>query len=145
MEQVGGQTGLRCTQHTVLACDVSRVRRRDPHIVAQAAKAGKRHLTRIVFDGSALDSPYEVTAFIGAERAPGGEDIPTFVSDKRSWFFRLAYFKQAAIEPSPEFELSAVLYENGVAGDMIYDYGDFSIDVKLRELEILPVQECTVN
>ena len=106
------------------------------------AKAGKRHLTRIVFDGSALDSPYEVTAFIGAERAPGGEDIPTFVSDKRSWFFRLAYFKQAAIEPSPEFELSAVLYENGVAGDMIYDYGDFSIDVKLRELEILPVREC---
>ena len=47
------------------------------------------------------------------------------------------------MEPSPEFELSAILYENGVAGDMIYDYGDFSMDVKLRELEILPVMECT--
>ncbi len=39
--------------------------------------------------------------------------------------------------------MSAILYENGVAGDMIYDYGDFSIDVKLRELEALPVQKCT--
>jgi hypothetical protein len=109
------------------------------------AKAGKQHLTRTVFDGSTLDSPYEITAFIGAERGPGDEGTPAFVSQKRSWSFRLAYFKQAAIQPSPEFELSAVLYENGVAGDMIYDYGDFSIDVKLRELEILPVQECAAK
>ena len=107
-----------------------------------AAKAGSRHLTRTVFDGSTLDAPYEITAFIGTERAPGDENIPSVVSKKRSWSFRLAYFKQAAMEPSPEFEMSAVLYENGVAGDMIYDYGDFSIDVKLRELEILPVREC---
>ena len=107
-----------------------------------AAKAGRRHLTRTVFDGSTLDAPYEITAFIGAERAPGDENIPSIVSKKRSWPFRLAYFKQAAMQPSPEFEMSAVLYENGVAGDMIYDYGDFSIDVKLRELEILPVREC---
>ncbi len=109
------------------------------------AKAGKQHLTRTVFDGSTLDSPYEITAFIGAERGPGDENAPAFVSEKRSWSFRLAYFKQAALQPSPEFELSAILYENGVAGDMIYDYGDFSIDVKLRELEILPLQECAAK
>ena len=106
------------------------------------AKAGKQHLTRTVFDGSTLDSPYEITAFIGLERAPGDENVPRIVSEKRSWSFRLAYFKLEAMQPSPEFELSAVLYENGVAGDMIYDYGDFSIDVKLRELEVLPVREC---
>jgi len=107
-----------------------------------AARAGKQHLARTVFDGSTLDSPYEITAFIGGERAPGGENLPQAVSEKRSWSFRLAYFKHAAIQPSPEFEMSAILYENGVAGDMIYDYGDFSIDVKLRELEALPVQKC---
>ncbi len=107
-----------------------------------AARSGKQHLTRTVFDGSTLDSPYEITAFIGTERAPGGEEVPESVSKTRSWTFRLAYFKPAAVQPLPEFEMSAVLYENGVAGDMIYDYGDFSIDVKLRELEALPVQEC---
>ncbi|GMQ76823.1 MAG: cell envelope integrity EipB family protein [Gammaproteobacteria bacterium] len=107
-----------------------------------AARSGKQHLTRTVFDGSTLDSPYEITAFIGAERPPGDQEVPELVSKTRSWFFRLAYFKVAALEPSPEFEISAVLYENGVAGDMVYDYGDFSIDLKLRELEALPVQEC---
>ena len=108
----------------------------------EAARAGKQHLVRTVFDGSTLDSPYEITAFIGGERAPGDENVPRGVSEKRSWSFRLAYFKHAAIQPSPEFEMSAILYENGVAGDMIYDYGDFSIDVKLRELEALPAQNC---
>ena len=108
----------------------------------EAARAGKQHLVRTVFDGSTLDSPYEITAFIGGERTPGDENVPRGVSEKRSWSFRLAYFKHAAIQPSPEFEMSAILYENGVAGDMIYDYGDFSIDVKLRELEALPAQNC---
>lgn len=106
------------------------------------AKAGEPHLTRTVFDGSTMDSPYEITAFIGRERATGDENVPTIVSTKRSWSFRLAYFKLATLQPTPEFELSAILYENGVAGDMIYDYGDFAIDVKLRELEVLPVPEC---
>ena len=107
-----------------------------------AARAGEEHLTRTVFDGSTMDSPYEITAFIGKERAPGGESLSKVISGERSWPFRLAYFKVAAIEPSPEFELSAILYENGVAGDMVYDYGDFAIDVKLRELEALPAPQC---
>jgi hypothetical protein len=108
-----------------------------------AAQAGEQHLTRTVFDGSTLDSPYEITAFIGKERASDDAGASEHVSNKRSWSFRLAYFQVKAVQPSPEFEISAVLYENGVAGHMIYDYGDFSIDVELRELEALPVQECT--
>jgi len=107
-----------------------------------AAGNGRGHLTRIVFDGSTLESPYEITAFIGKERAPGGEGLPELLANQRSWPFRLAYFKLSQIQPSPEFELSAVLYENGVAGDMIYDYGDFAIDVELRELEALAEQSC---
>ena len=51
-------------------------------------------------------------------------------------------FQPEAVQPSPEFEISAVLYENGVAGHMVYDYADFSIDVELRELEALPIQDC---
>lgn len=108
----------------------------------ETAIAGKRQLTRTVFDGSTMDSPYEITAFVGSERPPGGTNLPALVAHERSWPFRLAYFKVAAVRPSPEFELSAILYENGVAGDMIYDYGDFAIDVKLRELEALPAPEC---
>ena len=34
------------------------------------------------------------------------------------------------------------MYANGVAGDMLYEYGDFSMQVELVELELLPVPEC---
>lgn len=110
-----------------------------------AARAGEHHVTRTVFDGSTLDSPYEITAFIGKERAPDARSAFEPLSKLRSWPFRLAYFRIEAVEPSPEFEISAVLYENGVAGHMIYDYGDFAIDVKLRELESLPIKDCASN
>ena len=110
-----------------------------------AARAGEKFVRRTVFDGSTLDSPYEITAFIGNERAAPGADAPEHVSSKRSWSFRLAYFQVQAVDPSPEFEISAILYENGVAEHMIYDYGDFSIDVQLKELEALPAQNCERN
>lgn len=106
-----------------------------------AARRGERHLARTVFDGSTLDSPYEITAFIGEPRAPS-TDAPAGLEGLRSWPLHLAYFHVGSLEPSPEFEMSAVLYENGVAGNMIYDYGDFSIDVTLSELETLPPAEC---
>jgi len=108
----------------------------------RAAAAGKRHLTRTVFDGSTLDSPFEITAFIGKENETTAADAPAAIAETRSWPFRLAYFPVDAHEPSPEFEMSATLYENGVAGDMIYDYGDFSIDVELEEIESLPAVSC---
>jgi hypothetical protein len=108
----------------------------------RAASAGERHLTRTVFDGSTLDSPYEITAFVGKENERTPADAPAAIAEMRSWPFRLAYFPVGAHEPSPDFEMSVTLYENGVAGDMIYDYGDFSIDVKLEEIEALPAASC---
>lgn len=46
------------------------------------------------------------------------------------------------MDPKPEFEVSVLMYANGVAGDMLYEYGDFSMQVELVELELLPVPEC---
>ncbi|MDX1431569.1 MAG: DUF1849 family protein [Gammaproteobacteria bacterium] len=109
-------------------------------LVAAAAR-GERHLARTVFDGSTMDSPYEIVAFIGEPREPSAQ-APAGLEGLRSWPLRLAYFRVATKQPSPEFEMSAVLYENGVAGDMVYDYGDLAIDVKLAELERLPATEC---
>ena len=38
--------------------------------------------------------------------------------------------------------MSAEVFDNGVIGNMIYDYGNFAIDVTLKELEPLPKPEC---
>ena len=113
------------------------------HIAAlvDAAAQGKQQITRTVFDGSTEDSPYEISAFIGRP-LPGSGDRPGPLARTRSWPVRLAYFAVGAVEPTPEFEMSTVLYENGVAGDMVYDYGDFAIDVRLTELELLARPQC---
>lgn len=110
----------------------------------EAARQGTRQITRTVFDGTTEDSPFEVSAFIGQER-PLSDDLGDgsgSLARVRSWPMRLAYFKVGALEPTPEFEMSTILYENGVAGDMIYDYGDFALDVRLTELELLMAPLC---
>ena len=107
-----------------------------------AALAGEQHLRRIVFDGTSEDSPYEISAFI-APPASSDEAALGPLRGKRSWPLRLAYYRAGTVDPQPDFEMSVLLYANGVAGDMVYDYGDFAMDVKLQELEMLPVPQCS--
>lgn len=105
------------------------------------ARSGGRTLMRTVFDGSSDKNPFQVSAWIGT---PGGSErpVPGVLEGHVSWPVRLAYFDLRAIEPAADFEMSVQLYDNGVAGDMIYDYGDFAIDVRVEEVTLLPVPDC---
>jgi hypothetical protein len=98
-------------------------------------------MMRTVFDGTTADNPYEISAWIGRERAPQPAD-PPILAGRRSWPVRLAYFTSGAVEPRADFEMSVRLFDNGVAGDMIYDYDDFGIDVALESVELLPQPRC---
>lgn len=109
--------------------------------VLSAARADKRSVLATVFDGSTADNPYEISTWIGRPRASAA-DAPPALSGRTAWPVRLAYFGVAAKEPRPEFEMSVLLYDNGVAGDMVYDYGDFAIDVRLEQVQLLPVPGC---
>ena len=107
----------------------------------QAALDGQRHLSRTVFDGSTLDSLFEVSTFIGKERAPNPKALPP-LDKQRSWPLRIAYFRPGRAGGASEFELSADLYESGIAGRMIYDYHDFAMALDLTEVEMLPNPPC---
>ena len=109
--------------------------------LVDAAKRGGRQVTRIVFDGTTEESPFEISSFIGRE-LPLTADVPEPLEYLRAWPFRLAYFKVGSVEPSPEFEMSVIIFENGIAGDMVYDYDTFSMNVRLRRVEILPAPSC---
>jgi len=109
--------------------------------VLAAAHAGERGVLRTVFDGSTTDNPYQVSAWIGAPR-DGGDAEPAPLRGRRSWPVRLAYFGVGALEPTADFEMSVQLFDNGIAGNMIYDYQDFAIDVTLDEVELLPEPRC---
>ena len=110
--------------------------------IIDAARAGRKSVRHSVFDGSTLENPFEISAFI-ADRAVDSRDDIAAIEGVPYWPVRLAYFGIGAVDPTPQFEMSANVYENGVIGSMIYDYGNFAIDVKLEAVKKLPAPDCS--
>ncbi|MDX1514886.1 MAG: DUF1849 family protein, partial [Gammaproteobacteria bacterium] len=102
---------------------------------------GHKSIRRTVFDGSTRENPFEISTFIG-EGGRGSEKGIRALEGLRFWPVRLAYFSVGAVSPTPQFQMSADLYENGVIGNMVYDYGNFAIGVEIEEVETLPRPEC---
>ena len=109
-------------------------------LLIAGAEAGETFFTRVVFDGTSLDNPNLVSAFIGAPvTAPGlaGEDqVP------EAWPVRLAFFPIDTQAPEPDVEIGILLQKNGVARGVELDYGSFVIEGRLDELELLPPMSC---
>lgn len=110
-------------------------------LIIEAARKGQKGVRHTVFDGSTRENPFEVSSFIGPA-ADGNSKRMAALNGSTYWPVRLAYFKIGALSLAPEFEMSAEVFDNGVVGDMIYDYGNFAIDVKLEEVEALKKPEC---
>jgi hypothetical protein len=109
--------------------------------VIDAARAGKHMLLHSVFDGSSLKNPVQISTSIGEPKSPRAGAVGA-LARHTSWSLRLAYFAADAVEPLPEFQTSVELYDNGVVGDMIYDYGEFEVDVILKDVSLLPEAQC---
>ena len=104
------------------------------------AEAGEMFFSRVVFDGTSIDNPNLVSAFIGAPTtAPGlaGEDQAPEV-----WPVRLAFFHVDSQSPEPDVEIGILLQKNGVARGIELDYGSFVIEGRLDALELLPPMGC---
>jgi hypothetical protein len=110
-------------------------------LIIEAAKRGEKSARHTVFDGTTMENPFEISTFIGAASGTDDRDI-ALLRGLTFWPVRLAYFKLGSVNPTPEFEMSAEVFENGVIGDMIYDYGNFAIDVTLEEVEAMEQPEC---
>lgn len=104
------------------------------------AEAGDMFFSRVVFDGTSIDNPNLVSAFIGAPTtAPSlaGEDQAPEV-----WPVRLAFFHVDARSSEPDVEIGILLQKNGVARGVELDYGSFVIEGRLEKLELLPPMNC---
>ncbi len=106
-----------------------------------AARAGKKHMMSTVFDGSTEDNPFEISTFLGNPRVDTDNRFKA-LREHTLWPVRLAYYKLNATTPAPDFEMSIELYDHGIAGDMLYDYGNFSVDVVLEDVQLLPMPNC---
>lgn len=106
------------------------------------ARRGEKLLWRVVFDGATEEGPYELNALIGDVIRADAAPITTPLGDMPFWRIRLAYFPVGSTEAMPDWELSVSLQENGVARDMVLDYGDFTVDAVLESIDPLPKPDC---
>lgn len=106
-----------------------------------AAKKGEHFLPKIVFDGGTQDGAADVTASIGKER-PAPEKPGNPLLKQRSWPMRMAFFPRGQDEQLPEYEFGVDLQENGIAREMVLDYGSFVVRAKLDSVEALPKPRC---
>ena len=114
------------------------------HTIAalNAARAGQRILVAPIFDGTSADGAQESTTVLapwqGATPMPEAPSLASLGSSR----MRIAFFEpdgeQAGGARTPSYEVSLRYFENGVADDMIMDFGDFTVRARLVRLEEAP-------
>lgn len=120
--------------------------------IVEAAEQG-RELTEIeLFDGSETGvRPYHTTVVIGRE-ATGPDDTADepaaavdLLKDHRRWPIQISFYdlaKKEAGDATPDYQLSFLLYDNGVSRHMRFDYGSFVLRGDLSSLEPISSEPC---
>jgi hypothetical protein len=116
-------------------------------IIAAAARGD--HFVQVdLFDGSEKgEKPYATAAVIGAVNT-GADNLgdeaaakAAGIANVRHWPVTLSYFDEKAEgEQKPSYQLSFIVYENGVTRRMRLDYGDFALTGKLVRLDMKPLK-----
>ena len=116
--------------------------------VIHNAKEGKRLFEARVFDGSEDgDQSLLTTTVIGKAQQPAKDDADAAKAGEFSntpfWPVTIAYFNDSAPgDPTPVYNMSFKLYENGITRDLTMDYGEFVLSGNLTQLEMLEKQDC---
>jgi hypothetical protein len=116
-----------------------------------AAMQGEQRDDTAVYDGSDGAKSYQAISFIGARRDPeplagevGGSGADA-LAELPSWPVTISYYPLGDVpqgEETPSHQVTFTMYSNGVAGDVTLDYGDFALNGKLNDIELLDVPEC---
>ncbi|WP_137180267.1 cell envelope integrity EipB family protein [Roseomonas sp. AR75] len=109
-------------------------------LAIEAARAGKRILAAPLFDGTTDEGAQDTTTVISAWTP--AQDSPPFpmLAGLSSARMRIAFFERGGASTGasqPEYEVGLRYFENGVADEIVMDFGEFSVTGKL--LELLPV------
>lgn len=116
-----------------------------------AARAGQRHFSAKIYDGSDKgEKVFLTSAYIGQRLPKGTVAVPAEINSelaRRSlpvWPVSISFFEpgQAHTDAVPSYELSFRFLENGVSTRLLMDYGDFSVRGELQRLELFDTPEC---
>jgi len=104
------------------------------HELLTRAQNAVRFWASPVFDGSSIDGAFQVSAAMGAA-VPEGVQVPKLPATatgvallaNRSWPMSLAFFSANQPADLPDFEVKLRYFLNGVATDIVQDFGTFSL------------------
>jgi len=117
----------------------------------EKAQKGELRDKSTVYDGADHKNIHEAISFIGqptAKKTPKnieGNGVADLIGNVRSWPVSISYYalKTKTPQDTPDQQVSFRLYENGVTGNLVIDYGDFILKGTLSNLEKLPVSKCS--
>lgn len=112
------------------------------HSIALLGKiaAGEKFFSASLFDGSEFEPAGFVSAAIGLEVVPEGEEEPLISGPY--WPVRLAFYGPENKTESPDYELAVDLHQNGIARRLEIHFKEFAVDVVLQRLERLQPGDC---
>jgi hypothetical protein len=115
--------------------------------IMEAAERGETRDVSILFDGASGSKVYKVISFIGKRKEPGADkSVDKSLHRLPSWPLSVTFYEykkdEATGEELPSYQMSFPIYENGVAGTLTIDYGDYVLSGRLTSLELLDQADC---
>jgi hypothetical protein len=116
----------------------------------EAAQKGDRVLQKIVFDGTDVSGPFNVTGIFTRLMPANSNSSPALATagvnatllTAPSWLMQLAFFPVGSKDAEPDYEVGLRYYLNGVSDEMIQSYGDFTLKATLDKLQPLTKPDC---
>jgi hypothetical protein len=107
----------------------------------EAARAGRRLLAAPLFDGTSDEGAQDTTTIVSAWGPAAGETRFPLLAGQASGRMRIAFFERGAATSGasqPEYEVGLRYFENGVADELVMDFGEFSVTGRMLELAPIP-------
>jgi hypothetical protein len=118
------------------------------HLIETAEK-GKNSDVSMVYDGSDDDKSFKAVTFIGKKREPGSfapdaaNPEAAALKGLASWPMTVSYYSlEADASDTPVYQSSFNVYENGIATELVLDYGAYALKGHLTKLEVLKSGTC---
>ena len=114
----------------------------------ELAAKGEPRDSSMVYDGSDGEKLYRVITLISAPKARGDTGTKAAGAEAAklaalpSWRMTISYYSADGNEDTPSYQSSFDLFENGVATNLVFDYGNFALSGKLASLDLLPAPAC---
>jgi hypothetical protein len=114
--------------------------------IIDAALEERRFLSVDIYEGAAGgETSDEAAAAIGKGSRASEDDL---LDGVRQWPVSIGYYEEAEVskehrgEELPSYQMSFMLYENGVTNDLVMDYGDYALSGSLTDIKPLSRTSC---